>query len=93
MQIIAGAANDKISTRIYLLISVACNSASCFLIPTAAAKFGSTGVMACRIIQGISQGGFYPSVYVLLGRWAPLNERSWLTAIALGGKLIWSFYL
>lgn len=66
---------------------MAFNSASLFLVPIGAAKFGSTGVMVCRILQGISQGGFYPSVYVLLGRWAPLNERSRLSAIALGGRL------
>lgn len=89
----SGAISKRISTRIYLLIAMALSSGSCLLVPMAASNFGSKGVMVCRIFQGISQGGFYPSVYGLLGKWTPLNERSRLGAIALGGKENYCFHL
>jgi len=34
------------------------------------------------------QGFVYPSIYTLLGVWAPPNERGRLTSFALGGEFI-----
>lgn len=64
------------------------NSIASMLVPTAAIKFGPYGVIVLRVFQGISQGFFYPSIYNLLGRWAPVTERSRLGSLALAGKLV-----
>lgn len=56
------------------------------LLPTAAIKLGSYGVIACRIVQGVSQGFFFPSFFSILGCWAPANERSRLGSFSLAGK-------
>lgn len=78
--------SEKYSTKLYLLISFTINGAICLLIPLVAAKFGSTGMIICRVLQGFSQGGIYPLTYVLLGRWVPQDERARLSTLALGGK-------
>lgn len=86
LQLIAGSLAKIYGAKKFLIGAMTANSVACMLIPTAAIKLGSYGVIGCRIIQGISQGFFYPSVYNLLGRWAPVSERSRLGALALGGK-------
>ncbi|ENN74416.1 hypothetical protein YQE_09001, partial [Dendroctonus ponderosae] len=55
------------------------------LIPSAAASFGSMGVIACRMIQGLLQGFTFPACHAALGLWAPLNERSKLTVLIYSG--------
>lgn len=62
------------------------NALVSLLLPTAAIKIGSYGVIVCRIIQGISQGFFFPSFFSILGCWAPVNERSRLGSFSLAGK-------
>lgn len=57
------------------------------IVPIIVAYLGSYGLIGIRIIQGMSQGVIYPSIYNQLGRWAPVDERSRLSSIALSGKL------
>lgn len=83
---VAGALGRIYGTKKLLIGAMFFNSTASCLIPTVAPKFGSYGVVVCRIFQGVSQGFFYPSIYNLLGRWAPVKERSRLGTIALGGK-------
>lgn len=58
------------------------------IMPTAAQNFGSEGVIACRILQGICQGFIYPSAHYLLSEWTPLSERSRFSSFVYGGKVI-----
>lgn len=89
LQIPAGIIGKKYGTKIILMISMAVNSISFMLIPVMAVKFGSYGVMACRIVEGLAQGFFFPSCYTLLGKWAPIDERSVLSSIVLSGMAIY----
>lgn len=66
--------------------SMAVNAIICAFIPIAAVQFDSYGVIVCRILQGVVQGCFYPAIYNMLGRWAPVNERSRLGAFTLAGE-------
>lgn len=88
LQLVAGSLAKIYGAKRFLIGAMTINSVACMLIPTAAIKFGSYGVMACRVLQGVSQGFFFPSVYALLGRWAPVPERSRLGSVVTTGKYI-----
>lgn len=62
------------------------NSSAFIIIPLIAEHIGSYGVMGCRMVQGLSQGFFFPSVHNMLGKWAPLSERSFLGNVAFAGS-------
>ncbi|KRT84623.1 membrane transporter, partial [Oryctes borbonicus] len=52
------------------------------------AELGAWGVMICRVVQGFTQGFFYPCTHNLLSRWIPLSERSRMgTFVYAGGPL------
>lgn len=82
----AGSLGRKYGTKMLLVGAMGINAVVSVLLPTAAVKAGSYGVIACRIIQGVSQGFFFPSFFSILGCWAPVNERSRLGSFGLAGK-------
>lgn len=90
LQLVAGSLAKIYGAKIFLILSMTVNAVVCVLIPLAAVNYGSYGVIVCRILQGVSQGFFYPSIYNLLGRWAPVTERSRLGSVVLAGK--WEKY-
>ncbi|PZC74369.1 hypothetical protein B5X24_HaOG207932 [Helicoverpa armigera] len=45
-------------------------------------------VCACRIAQGLSQAGVYPSIQNLLAKWVPVSERGSLTSYVYTGSTI-----
>lgn len=49
--------------------------------------WGWEGVMSIRIIQGMFQGFFFPSVHNIIGKWAPKEERSTIGNFVFTGKL------
>lgn len=86
LQVVAGSLAKIYGARLIMIGSMTINAIVCMLIPMAAIHFGSSGVIICRILQGVVQGCFYPSVYNSLGRWVPVNERSRLGAFTLAGE-------
>ncbi|XP_050315128.1 putative inorganic phosphate cotransporter [Anthonomus grandis grandis] len=85
LQVAAGQAAKQYGPKWILFAALTVNSCATALIPLAAACFGSKGVMACRILQGISQGCVYPSVHTMLGRWAPQDERGRMSTFVYSG--------
>ncbi|XP_068915500.1 putative inorganic phosphate cotransporter [Tenebrio molitor] len=58
------------------------------LVPTMAASLGPTGVIICRVIQGLTQGFLFPSVHTLLSKWTPLYERSTMSSVVYAGATL-----
>ncbi|KAJ8923273.1 hypothetical protein NQ315_001830 [Exocentrus adspersus] len=85
LQIFAGQWGRTYGTKWLLVGSMFINSTACMLIPVLSDSFGSYGAMACRVLQGLSQGFFFPSIHNLLGRWAPPSERSRLGTVVFSG--------
>ncbi|KAF5293587.1 hypothetical protein FQA39_LY03072 [Lamprigera yunnana] len=83
-QVIAGQVSTKYGARWFLVGTMAVCSLFTVLIPWMA-DLGSWGVMICRILQGVTQGFFYPCVHTMLTKWAPLPERSRLGAFVFAG--------
>lgn len=50
-----------------------------------AASLGSTGVIICRVLQGINQGFLYPSLHNLFSKWTPSRERSTVSGFIYSG--------
>lgn len=85
LQIFAGQWGRTYGTKWILVIAMMINSTACMLIPVMSDHLGSYGAMGCRVVQGLSQGFFFPSIHNLLGRWAPPSERSRLGTIVFSG--------
>ncbi|CAG9817728.1 unnamed protein product [Phaedon cochleariae] len=85
LQIFAGQLGNTYGTKWIVFAAMFVNASGCMLTPLLANTVGSYGVMGCRIVQGMSQGFFFPSVHNVLGQWAPLKERSFLGTIAFAG--------
>ncbi|XP_018323914.1 putative inorganic phosphate cotransporter [Agrilus planipennis] len=83
-QVVAGQLAKKYGPKWFLLVTMAVGSLFSILIPTFA-RFGSWGVILCRIIQGFCQGFIFPSTHNLLGKWAPICERSRLGTFVFAG--------
>ncbi|CAH1116592.1 unnamed protein product [Phaedon cochleariae] len=86
LQLWAGELGRTFGTKKFLAGAMFVNSTACLLVPILASQLGSYGVMGCRMVQGMAQGFFYPSIYNVLGRWSPKEERSTLGAFALSGN-------
>ncbi|KAM5294007.1 sodium-dependent phosphate transport protein 1-like isoform 2-T2 [Glossophaga mutica] len=66
-----------------LLLSSLCN-----LFLPLAAEGGEALVIACRVVQGLSQGTVLVVQYTVWTKWAPPLERSRLTSVSLSGNML-----
>lgn len=55
-------------------------------LPAIASTFGSGGVIASRVILGLTQGFLYPSIHNLLSKWCPQFERAIISCLVYGGS-------
>ncbi|CAH1154733.1 unnamed protein product [Phaedon cochleariae] len=85
LQVPSAQLGKKFGAKWMLVGCTSLDSLSCILIPVMASRFGSTGVMICRVSQGLAQGGVAPLVHTLLGCWAPPSERSVMATVAYTG--------
>lgn len=74
------------NTKYFLIVAMFINATVHGAVPLIVAYFGSHGLITVRVVQGMSQGVIYPCIYNQLGKWAPVDERSRLSSIALSGK-------
>lgn len=88
LQITAGQLAEKYGAKYFLCGAMTITSLFSFLLPVSGAQLGYGGVIACRVIQGLSQGFFYPSIHSLLGQWTPLPERSKVGSFVYSGSAL-----
>lgn len=85
-QVVAGQLAKKYGPKYFIGTAKLIGSIFCALIPLFGAYFGYGGVMACRIITGMSQGFIFPCVHHLISAWAPLQDRAKIGSFAYAGK-------
>ncbi|XP_063363940.1 putative inorganic phosphate cotransporter [Cydia amplana] len=86
LQIPAGQLAHRFGTRYLLTGALVINGVVSFCTPWVAYYGSWIFVVVLRMIQGLSQSCFVPSIHTAFGKWAPLEERGRLTAFALGGQ-------
>lgn len=75
-QIIAGQLAERYGPKWFLAGTYFIGSLFSILIPSFGALFGYQGVIACRVIQGLSQGFLFPCLHNMLGKWCPVGDRA-----------------
>lgn len=85
-QVVAGQVSKRYGAKYVLLGAIFITSLFSILIPVFGSTFGYGGVIACRIIQGCTQGFLFPSIHTLLSLWTPLSERVKWGGMVYAGK-------
>lgn len=85
-QIPAGPMAKRFGPKLLLLISIGTCSVLAVFTPLLARTLGAPGVIALRIVQGLSQGVVFPSTHTLLSRWAPASERGRIGTYCYAGS-------
>ncbi|KAF7271632.1 hypothetical protein GWI33_015514 [Rhynchophorus ferrugineus] len=85
LQFFAGHIGIAFGPRWILTIAMFVNALASLMIPTAATYWDYSGVVVCRLIQGVAQGFIIPLTHSMLGKWAPTEERSWLNTSVYSG--------
>ncbi|XP_018561089.1 putative inorganic phosphate cotransporter [Anoplophora glabripennis] len=75
-QIGAGELAKNYGPKLFLGTAIFICSLATILLPLMGEKFGYGGVIACRVVQGMTQGFLYPSVHNLLSAWVPIANRA-----------------
>ncbi len=76
---------EKYNGKWVLFTSLLLCTLCTLLIPTAARYGDKSGLVAVRIIQGLSQGPILPGIMALCSQWIPSKERSRGVTIVFGG--------
>lgn len=85
-QIGAGQLAKNYGPKLFLGGTTFIGSLFCLLIPLFGKHFGYGGVIACRVVTGLSQGFIFPCVHTLLSSWAPVQDRAKISTFAYAGK-------
>lgn len=85
-QIVAGQLAKKYGPKYFIGSAKLIGSVFCLLIPFFGAWCGYQGVIACRIITGMSQGFIFPCIHQLISSWTPLQDRAKIGSFAYAGR-------
>ncbi|XP_030754150.1 putative inorganic phosphate cotransporter [Sitophilus oryzae] len=80
-QLLAGYLGKEHGPKWLIVGTQLINSIAFFIIPFAAQILGSTGVILCRLVQGVAQGAYSPLQVCVGGIWTPPEERARLSFI------------
>ncbi|KAG8266870.1 hypothetical protein J6590_061697 [Homalodisca vitripennis] len=85
-QIPAGHLSRKFGPKYLLLSAMLVCSATTLLSPIIAVNCHWVIFCLSRVIQGLSQGFFFPSVNTHIAKWAPPGEKTRIFSFVFGGK-------
>ncbi|KAF9818534.1 hypothetical protein SFRURICE_012558 [Spodoptera frugiperda] len=86
LQIPAGEMAAKFGGMILVTTAIGVNALVSLAVPFAAYYGGWQMVCACRVVQGLAQGFVVPSIYNLIGKWTPMDEKSRTGAVINSGS-------
>ncbi|KAJ8721778.1 hypothetical protein PYW08_004180 [Mythimna loreyi] len=85
MSLPMGLAVQRWGGKIPMQIALSINGIASILTPWLIDWGGWKSVCVCRIAQGLSQAGIFPSMQALLAKWVPVTERGSLTSYVYTG--------
>ncbi|OQR68609.1 vesicular glutamate transporter 3-like, partial [Tropilaelaps mercedesae] len=86
-QILGGLMADKLSIKWVLGYGVFLTSVLT-VITHWVARWSVYGLIILRMLEGVTEGVTYPSVYCLIARWAPASERTTMVNLCIIGSYI-----
>ncbi|KAF0298037.1 Vesicular glutamate transporter 2 [Amphibalanus amphitrite] len=86
-QVPGGRLADRFGARRVLAVSLGITSLLALVLPVAA-QAGAAGVIAVRLLQGLATGPVLPSLFPLLARWLPADERQTACALITAAQLL-----
>ncbi|XP_013134081.1 PREDICTED: putative inorganic phosphate cotransporter [Papilio polytes] len=86
MMLPMGMLAQKVGGKLPICAALFINGVLSVLTPWMPLVGGWVLVCAGRLLQGMSQAAFFPSVHTLLGKWAPLSERGRLSTYIYTGS-------
>ncbi|XP_076260812.1 sodium-dependent phosphate transport protein 1-like [Rhynchophorus ferrugineus] len=90
-QLFSGHVGKEYGSKWLILATASLNAVAFCMIPTAASIGGTTGIIVCRLIQGVAQGSYTPLTACIGGAWIPVEERSrmgYIGTIGITGSII-----
>ncbi|CAG9562238.1 unnamed protein product [Danaus chrysippus] len=88
LQIPGGELAKRFGGKFLITISVGVNALLSLFMPIGAKIGGWQFVIACRVLQGLTQAFVYPCMHHLVSQWIPMEEKGTLsTIIYAGGQL------
>ncbi|KAJ8923270.1 hypothetical protein NQ315_001827 [Exocentrus adspersus] len=87
-QIGAGQLAKKYGPKLFLGTAIFICSLATILLPVMGDKLGYGGIIACRVIEGLSQGFLYPSIHNLLSAWVPIVDRATIGSFVYTGGVL-----
>lgn len=85
-QVVVGHLAKKFGPKYFVGSACFIGSVFCALIPYLGATFGYKGILASRIITGMTQGFIFPCTHHLISTWAPLQDRAKIGSFVYAGK-------
>ncbi|XP_063535972.1 putative inorganic phosphate cotransporter, partial [Cydia strobilella] len=79
---------QRFGGKLPLQISLLINGIVTLATPSVAVWGGWKAVYCCRVIQGLSQAGLYPSAHCLLAKWVPVSEKATISSFVYTGTLL-----
>ena len=87
-QIPGGRLAERFGVRRVLGVSLGVTSLLALLLPPMAQVAGAAGVITVRVLQGLATGPVQPSLFPLLARWLPSDERQTASALITAAQLL-----
>ncbi|KAK3916121.1 Sialin [Frankliniella fusca] len=87
-QIPGGTLSHRLGGARLLKFVITSTSIATLAFPLCAEYGGWMAVFANRVVQGVTQGPLYPSMYTLLGVWVPPQERESFTTLIMAMQLL-----
>ncbi|KAK3907686.1 Putative inorganic phosphate cotransporter [Frankliniella fusca] len=87
-QVAGGFLSSRGWSILVLVVTISSSGLVTASLPFVAAAGGAGAVTALRVLTGLLQGVLYPTMFTLLGRWAPPEERSRAGSVVLASQPI-----
>ncbi|KAE8736586.1 hypothetical protein FOCC_FOCC017960 [Frankliniella occidentalis] len=87
-QVIGGFLSSRGWSIAVLVVGLSVSGLITAALPFVASAGGSGAVSALRVLTGLMQGTMYPTMFTLMGRWVPEDERSRAGSLVLASQPI-----
>lgn len=89
MHVPGGQLAERFGAKLVIVCALLWSSLASLLTPLVVHYGGLAGLIVLRFTLGLSQGGFFPSLNVIVSVWVPPKERARITSFIYCGLPVW----